>query len=101
MKAALDNILQIKTPQKLAIIGDMLELGEKSIQEHKEVVVFCQSNNLETFFIGEIFYALKNEQSQFFRKVEDCNYYLQKNKIENKLVLLKGSRGIHLEEIMV
>jgi UDP-N-acetylmuramoyl-tripeptide--D-alanyl-D-alanine ligase len=99
MKAALENFLQIKAPQKLAILGDMLELGESSVREHQEIIDFCQSNHLETFFIGETFFALQNEHSQFFKNVEDCNHYLNNHKIEHLFMLLKGSRGVHLERI--
>ena len=101
MKAALDNFLQIKAPQKLAILGDMLELGENSLNEHQTIIDFCISENLETIFIGTNFLLLKNENAKFFINVDDCNHYLKNNKIENKFILLKGSRGIFLENILL
>ena len=101
VKAALDNFLQIEAPHKLAILGDMLELGENSATEHQTIIDFCESNQIETCFIGENFYALKNERSSFFVNVEDCNKYLKNNKCnKNTLILIKGSRGIHLEYVI-
>ena len=101
MKAALDNFLQIAAPRKMAILGDMLELGKSNLPEHQKIINFCESNNLETLFIGNNFYTLKNERFQFFMNARDCNKYLENNKVQNNLVLLKGSRGVHLEEVVL
>jgi len=105
MKAALDNFLQIEAPHKLAILGDMLELGENSVSEHQAIINFCESNNLKTIFIGSIFYMLKNDRFKFFMNVEECNDYLTHSRHSaldegrNVFILLKASRGIHLENI--
>ncbi|MCL2167598.1 MAG: UDP-N-acetylmuramoyl-tripeptide--D-alanyl-D-alanine ligase [Lentimicrobiaceae bacterium] len=99
MKAALENLLQIEAQNRLAILGDMLELGENSVSEHQAVIDFCKENNVETFFIGTHFYHLKNDSFKFFMNVEDCNNYLNNKKIENTFMLIKGSRGIALEHI--
>jgi UDP-N-acetylmuramoyl-tripeptide--D-alanyl-D-alanine ligase len=99
MKAALENFLQINAPNKLAILGDMLELGENSETEHQGIINFCEENNIETVFIGTEFFRWKNNRSKFFINVRDCNNYLNICKIDDTLILLKGSRGVHLEEI--
>jgi len=99
MKAALDNFLLIETPNKLAILGDMLELGETGATEHQTIIHYCETNKLETIFIGEEFNKQKNHYFLFFNNVEDCNEYLKNKTIKNNLILIKGSRGIHLEKI--
>ena len=99
MKAALDNFLLIETPNKLAILGDMLELGETSANEHQDIIDYCDTHKLETIFIGEEFNKLKIHHFLFFKNVDDCNEYLKTKTIENTLILIKGSRGIHLEKI--
>jgi UDP-N-acetylmuramoyl-tripeptide--D-alanyl-D-alanine ligase len=101
MKAALDNFLQIDAENRWAILGDMLELGENSIKEHQAIIDYCKTNNLETIFIGECFYKHKNESSLFFLNVDECNEYLKNKTIENRMILLKGSRGIYLENILI
>ena len=100
MRAALDNFLKIEAPRKSAILGDMLELGEHSLFEHRAIIEFCNSNNLNTIFIGTNFYELKNESSHFFLNVHECNRFLFENKNENCMILLKGSHGVHLEDIV-
>ena len=99
MKAALENFLLIDAPHKLAILGDMFELGENSMAEHQTIIDFCESHNLETIFIGTNFFTLKNEHSKFFINLQDCNDYLKNHKIENRFILIKGSRGVRLEEV--
>jgi UDP-N-acetylmuramoyl-tripeptide--D-alanyl-D-alanine ligase len=101
MRAALDNFLQIKAPQKIAILGDMLELGENSLPEHQAIIDLCKTEDLKAIFIGTNFMALKNEHFLFFSDVQNCNAYLKTYKIENSLILMKGSRGIRLEEIVL
>jgi UDP-N-acetylmuramoyl-tripeptide--D-alanyl-D-alanine ligase len=111
VKAALDSFLQIDAPNKLAILGDMLELGENSIPEHQAIIDFCEASKIDTFFIGDVFYSLKNERSHFFRNVQDFNNFQKslsnidelpkgRSSLYKKLILLKGSRGIHLEDII-
>jgi len=102
VKAALESFLQIEAPHKLAILGDMLELGENTLSEHQAIIDFCETNKIETCFIGDNFYALRNERSHFFTNVEEFNTYLLSGRgslYKNTLILIKGSRGIHLENI--
>jgi UDP-N-acetylmuramoyl-tripeptide--D-alanyl-D-alanine ligase len=101
MQAALENFLQMEATNKLAILGDMLELGSSSAKEHQALIDFCETNHLETIFIGTHFYSMKNNHFKFFTYTEECNRYLETHKIENTLILLKGSRGIHLEKIII
>jgi UDP-N-acetylmuramoyl-tripeptide--D-alanyl-D-alanine ligase len=101
MKAALDNFLQIEAPHKLAILGDMFELGENSHIEHQAIIDLCENQKLETLFIGTDFFTLKNESQLFFKNVEDFNIYLKNTKIKNRFILIKGSRGVNLERIRI
>jgi UDP-N-acetylmuramoyl-tripeptide--D-alanyl-D-alanine ligase len=101
MRAALDNFLQIENPLKLAILGDMLELGKETLPEHQAIIDFCKTENLKAIFIGTNFRTLKNKHFPFFTNVQDCNEYLQEHKVENTLILLKGSRGVRLEEVVL
>jgi len=99
MIAALENFILIDASNKVAILGDMFELGENSMAEHQTIIDFCELHHLETLFIGSNFFTLKNERSHFFINLQDCNDYLKNNKIENTFLLIKGSRGVHLENV--
>jgi UDP-N-acetylmuramoyl-tripeptide--D-alanyl-D-alanine ligase len=94
MLAALESFLMLKEQNKIAILGDMLELGEESIAEHKKILTFCFDNNLEFITVGPIFKSLTKDG---FNYIEDYKEFLSKNKLSKKTILLKGSRGIALE----
>ena len=94
MLAALESFLMLKEENKIAILGDMLELGVESIAEHKKILAFCIDNNLEFITVGPIFQSLNKNG---FNSIEDYKEFHSKNKLSEKTILLKGSRGIALE----
>lgn len=98
MMAALRNLCHLQHAHKAAILGDMLELGAVSREEHLAVVRFCQENDIETIFVGSNFKALNLPEITVFENVDVLNEHLSAHPIENALVLIKGSRGIHLEK---
>jgi len=100
MEAALTNFAAMQFPHKSVILGDMLELGEESENEHKKVVENLQKLNFDNvFLIGEIFGKI-NSNYPTFKNREELTSFLQQNPIENSTILLKGSNGIKLEKII-
>lgn len=102
MIAALSNFAAMKNDQKCVILGDMLELGEASLDEHQKIVDYIEEQNFaDAFLIGTQFKNTTNRtKKQKFDSVELLSNYLKTQPIENKLILIKGSRGIHLEKIL-
>lgn len=102
MTAALNNLKALSATHKTAIIGDMFELGEESPEQHEIVVQLAVKNGIEhLIFIGKYFYALKDHYAgQFFETPTAASAYLTANPIKGNLVLLKGSRGMALEQLM-
>lgn len=99
MKAAIDNFALIEHLHKVAILGDMFELGDISKQEHQQIIDLCKSLHIETLFVGTHFMQLMSDNAHFFPSTKELNEYLLKYPIENKMVLIKGSRGVHLENL--
>jgi UDP-N-acetylmuramoyl-tripeptide--D-alanyl-D-alanine ligase len=97
MKAMLDYFANQKSTNKLCILGDMLEMGKYSMQEHTKIIKICNELKLEVLFVGEEFSKLSNKA---FKKLVDIKSYIKKNPIKNKNILLKGSRGVKLEELV-
>lgn len=91
--------------KKIVVLGDMLELGEKEIEFHREVIekaLSIKSNKI--YLYGERMkkaYDLleKNDKIRCFNDKEDI-VKLIANETEKIAVLLKGSRGMKLEEII-
>jgi UDP-N-acetylmuramoyl-tripeptide--D-alanyl-D-alanine ligase len=102
MMAALVNFVKMGNDQKCLILGDMLELGGASLSEHQKIVDYIEDQIWEeVFLVGPIFKnTISRTKKKKFEQVELLSNYLKTQPIENKFILIKGSRGIHLEKIL-
>lgn len=97
MAASLQNFKSFEG-SKTVIMGDMLELGEESLAEHRAILALAQSLNFETIItVGKEFAEVTNNN---FKTTTELIDYLQKHSIDTQNILLKGSRGIALEKII-
>ena len=55
MKAALENFAALQAPEKLALLGDMRELGAESVAEHVKVVEQLRAAGIPAILVGEEF----------------------------------------------
>ena len=102
MQAALSNLKQLDETSKIAILGDMFELGNESVQEHKKIVEFLEKEpSIKAFVIGKDFYKNKKtiNNIMFFETFEDFKINFMA-KPHNSLILIKGSRGMALEKAL-
>ena len=97
MKAMLNSFANQEYKNKLCILGDMLELGEESNKEHLEIITLTNELELDCIFVGEIFYSLTKNS---FKNKQELVKYIQVNNIHKRTILLKGSRGIGLEQLI-
>lgn len=102
MTAALNNISILKAEHKVAIIGDMFELGPETEKQHHEIAALAEKSGLNSILlIGKHFYALKDQHKGiFFQTPKDAATWLESHPIKDSLVLLKGSRGMALEQLL-
>lgn len=102
MAAALTNLKALSGQHKTVIVGDMFELGAEAGEQHQKIVELANEFNFEeVIFIGENFFALKDQHGgKFFKTRNEASAYLTKNLIKDSLVLLKGSRGMALEQLL-
>ncbi len=102
LEAALDsfNKQQLKE-QRVIILGDMLELGSESKKEHQSIVDQLMSYRLEVYLVGNEFKKTNFSPSVYwFKDRFDLIDHIVSNPIRNSQILLKGSRGIRLEEVV-
>jgi UDP-N-acetylmuramoyl-tripeptide--D-alanyl-D-alanine ligase len=101
MRLALESFAAINAESKAIIIGDMLELGEKSDEEHKRVFDFLESLKIEkVFLVGNIFRRVSGKSGiTTFPDVNKLKDFLKSEPIKGRTILIKGSRGIGLEKI--
>lgn len=103
MKSAL-NVLSTLSGRKLAVLGDMLELGERSRELHAGLAEFSDLAD-EFFLYGSEMAALRDELHKKGVPVtqsenkEELTKKLLENIKSGDAILFKGSRGMKLEEI--
>lgn len=102
MTAALGNLSSMQSSHKVAIIGDMFELGSETAEQHKKIAALAAQSALDlTILIGKDFYAWKDQyQGLYFSTPADAEEWLKSNPLKDSLILLKGSRGMALEKLL-
>jgi UDP-N-acetylmuramoyl-tripeptide--D-alanyl-D-alanine ligase len=94
MEAALVNLSKMENTY--FIIGDMFELGEYAELEHRKIIDLTKELNLQGIFIGKHFQSVGATE---LTNAQQAMEYLRLNEVKGKIVLLKGSRGMRLEQL--
>jgi UDP-N-acetylmuramoyl-tripeptide--D-alanyl-D-alanine ligase len=97
MQLALESFKEIQHPNKLAILGDMFELGLESEIEHKKIIDYCVENKIQFLTVGDFF---QKHNSFGFKDTQKVIEFIKTQGFTENLILLKGSRGIALEKII-
>ena len=105
MAAALENFSNVSANCRIAMLGDMLELGEDSAAEHKAIVESALSRTFcKVFFVGKEFGAVSSvadgSSAMFFNTSDELAEYLRANPVKDATVLIKGSRGTRMEKVL-
>jgi UDP-N-acetylmuramoyl-tripeptide--D-alanyl-D-alanine ligase len=103
MAVAIENFKQLDKSNKIAILGDMFELGVESLQEHKQLVnSLSNQKDIICHFVGVDFFAnsIIVENLFFHKDFTDLVSYIQIHTIDKSTILIKGSRGMALERAL-
>jgi UDP-N-acetylmuramoyl-tripeptide--D-alanyl-D-alanine ligase len=91
--------------KRIAVLGDMKELGEKTAYYHEELGKFLKHSNIDNvMLIGEevkgILKELNNGRGKFFHDKASLIDYAKHHVTGGDVVLIKGSRAAKMEEIV-
>jgi UDP-N-acetylmuramoyl-tripeptide--D-alanyl-D-alanine ligase len=103
MKPALQTLQQFDAQRKIAILGDMLELGADSDKEHQAIMRFAaRIKPNQIVLVGPAFGKtdFKKYHALHFAHVDQARTWFVQQNLENTMILIKGSRGIRLEKIL-
>ena len=96
MKAALDNFRLMPANHKMAILGEMRELGDASPEEHRHVVELVgKAGCEEVWLVGDNFRPFAGTY-RVFDNVEAVRKHLEDHPVSGRLILIKGSNGTRL-----
>jgi UDP-N-acetylmuramoyl-tripeptide--D-alanyl-D-alanine ligase len=96
MMASLQNFRHTQMDHKMAILGDMRELGADSVEEHRKVVDYLRESGFEQVILVGAEFAKVESDFVKFPNVQELIAYLQTNRPEGKTILIKGSNSIKL-----
>jgi UDP-N-acetylmuramoyl-tripeptide--D-alanyl-D-alanine ligase len=100
MKLAIENFAKTKEDNKILVLGAMAELGNASFEEHQQVInEIAKHQWKKVILVGGDF--LKIDHPYTIKKTaEDAGQLLQQHKIENAILLIKGSRSTQMEKVL-
>jgi UDP-N-acetylmuramoyl-tripeptide--D-alanyl-D-alanine ligase len=101
MKAAIENFAAMKGDKKILLLGAMMELGHETAKEHAAVISIIDKYNWEAVvLVGESFRDLSH-QYIYYDDVLQVRAWMQRQRIENAHILIKGSRSMQMEKVLV
>jgi len=105
MKSSLELLSRIKIfKNKIAILGDMFELGETSLKHHKNLAAVIKRNKIgQVYVIGKMMKFLNTGlkksgiECKHFPDRESLSGFISTKDFSDSVILVKGSRGMQME----
>lgn len=99
MMAALENFRQMEAAHKVAILGDMKELGEGSHEEHQKVVDFLKECGFERVMLVGPEFGGTVSSFEHYKDVKEVEALLAAHPLQGCCILVKGSNSMKLSEL--
>lgn len=100
MNVAIDSFSSNPKENKTMILGDMLELGDVSLDEHQNIINKAEELNIKSIFVGKEFSKAATKYNfNYFNNSDELIIHLKESKLPSSSILIKGSRGIRLEKV--
>jgi UDP-N-acetylmuramoyl-tripeptide--D-alanyl-D-alanine ligase len=106
MQAALANFAATGFEGKTLMLGDMLELGQESSEEHRAILQMAMETAPDIYVVGGEFGRASRtlhadpRQVKAFDDIEALKAYIEDHPLEGRTVLIKGSNGNHMPKIV-
>lgn len=99
MRAAIINFSMMRPERPTLILGDMLELGEQSLEEHQQVVDLIRHEGFDDVMLVGQEFAQTTTAYPVFETTEQLRRHLEQHPLEARHILLKGSNGMHMDQL--
>jgi UDP-N-acetylmuramoyl-tripeptide--D-alanyl-D-alanine ligase len=103
MRPALESLRAMPGERKVAVLGDMFELGAESLKEHEAILRFAARQKPDVLaLVGPEFGRtnFKKFGALHFPDTAAAKNWFEQQRFENCLILIKGSRGMRLEQLI-
>jgi UDP-N-acetylmuramoyl-tripeptide--D-alanyl-D-alanine ligase len=100
MQLAIENFGKLQAPHKILFLGGMRELGESSINEHQQLISIIEQFTFDkVVLVGGDFKACKHPYT-YFEDALLAKDWLSQQQFKGYTFLIKGSRGIQMEQLI-
>jgi UDP-N-acetylmuramoyl-tripeptide--D-alanyl-D-alanine ligase len=100
MKAAIENFSTMEGSNKILLLGGMMELGEESIDEHKEILELIAKKRWQhVVLVGGDYKKLKHPYTYFDNSLQAKEWFATQN-FTTAQILIKGSRSMKMEKVL-
>ena len=100
MEASVKNFAAMPFDHKIAVLGDMFEMGSYAAVEHKNMIQLCNGLGMEeVIYVGGEFAKQASANDCAFQTTAEAIAYIESKNYSAKNIYLKGSRGMKLEQI--
>ncbi len=100
LSKAIESFRDASFSNPFLIIGDMFELGQASPSEHQKIVdLLIKTAFDDVLLVGKDFFNT-NHPFVAFKTTDEAEDYLKSHPVKGKNILVKGSRGMHLESLI-
>ena len=101
MEQAICNLSRLQLPAKTLLLGDMMELGENSLNEHQQIVDLIRKLSFDyVYLLGNEFAKTDADASWLYHDYDQLKMALEKELPENATLLIKGSRSMKMERFL-
>jgi UDP-N-acetylmuramoyl-tripeptide--D-alanyl-D-alanine ligase len=100
MRMALRTLAMYPATRRIAVLGDMRELGAAAREEHQEILSLALQTADVVLLYGQEFAGVVGEKGLVFASHEEIVDRLKEIAREGDVVLVKGSRGMELEKVV-
>jgi UDP-N-acetylmuramoyl-tripeptide--D-alanyl-D-alanine ligase len=100
MKAAIENFAKMPAENKILMLGSMMELGDESESEHREVLnIINKFKWSKVILVGDNFKSLIHPYIHFNNSSEAKKWFKDQN-FQQSQILIKGSRSMQMEKVL-
>ena len=97
MKVALENFASMPYEHKIVWLGAMKEMGKDAHKEHQQLIALLNAHQWEQVILVGKEFETTTHPYLWFENTAMAEDYIKKQVIENKTILIKGSRASKME----
>ena len=100
MQLAIENFAKLNAQNKIVCIGGMKELGNTSLAEHQALIHLLEKHKWEKVILVGGDFEKCTHHFLYFPNALDAKTWLAQQQFNNRTILVKGSRGIRMEQVL-